>query len=180
MSSSWSCEIESAVPAPRLFRASMMDWHNLAPKLASDKIVSAAVEGDGSVGSVRQFNFAPGMPFIHVKERFDFIDIASVWMLTHFPILLPTSSLLPFFPNGAIEKFEVKRSLIEGGGIGTHVESASAHTIFVPKDGGCVVKVVGTYKPLPGANTEEEADREGQGINDRNHQDCRILSSCQP
>ncbi|KAJ4764480.1 Major pollen allergen Aln g 1 [Rhynchospora pubera] len=132
MSSSWSCEIESAVPAPRLFRASMMDWHNLAPKLASDKIVSAAVEGDGSVGSVRQFNFAPGMPFTHVKERFDFIDI---------------------------EKFEVKRSLIEGGGIGTHVESASAHTIFVPKDGGCVVKVVGTYKPLPGANTEEEAER---------------------
>ncbi|KAJ1699325.1 hypothetical protein LUZ63_007837 [Rhynchospora breviuscula] len=133
MSSNWSCEIESAVPAPRLFRAAMMDWHNLAPKLASDKIVSAAaVEGDGSVGSVRQFNFAPGMPFTHVKERFDFIDIG---------------------------KFEVKTSLIEGGGIGTHVESASARTIFVPKDGGSVVKVVGTYKPLPGANTEEEAER---------------------
>ncbi|KAJ4764479.1 Major allergen Mal d 1 [Rhynchospora pubera] len=133
MSSSWSCEIESAVPAPRLFKAAMMDWHNLAPKLASDKIVSAAaVEGDGSAGSVRQFNFAPGMPFSHVKERLDFIDI---------------------------EKFEVKSSLIEGGGIGTHVESASSHTIFVPKDGGCVVKVVGTYKPLPGANAEEEAER---------------------
>jgi hypothetical protein len=38
-----------------------MDWHNLAPKLSPDKVVSAApVEGDGGVGSIRQFNFAPG------------------------------------------------------------------------------------------------------------------------
>jgi Pathogenesis-related protein Bet v 1 family len=72
------------------------------------------------------------MPFSYVKERLDFIDV---------------------------EKFEVKSSLIEGGGIGTHVESASSHTIFKPKDGGCVVKVVGSYKPVPGANAEEEAEK---------------------
>ncbi|XP_078160740.1 pathogenesis-related protein 1-like [Carex rostrata] len=133
MSSSWSCEVESSVPAPRLFKAAIMDWHNLAPKLSPDKVVSAVpVEGDGGVGSIRQFNFAPGMPFSYVKERLDFIDV---------------------------EKFEVKSSLIEGGGIGTHVESASSDTVFVPKDGGCVVKVVGSYKPVPGANAEEEAER---------------------
>jgi hypothetical protein len=61
MSSSWSLDIETAVPAPRLFKAAVMDWHNLAPKIASDKIVSAApVDGDGSIGSTRQFYFAPG------------------------------------------------------------------------------------------------------------------------
>ncbi|XP_078180380.1 pathogenesis-related protein 1-like [Carex rostrata] len=130
---SWSSEVESSIPAPRLFKAAIMDWHNLAPKLSPDKVVSAIpVEGEGGVGSIRQFNFAPGMPFSHVKERLDFIDV---------------------------EKFEVKSSLIEGGGIGTHVESASSHTIFVPKDGGCVVKVVGSYKPVPGANADEEAER---------------------
>ncbi|KAF3322736.1 pathogenesis-related protein 1-like protein [Carex littledalei] len=131
--STWSTEIETAVPAPRLFKAAVMDWHNLGPKIASDKIVSAApAEGDGGIGSTRQFNFAPGMPFSYVKERLDFIDV---------------------------EKFEVKSSLVEGGGIGTHVESASSDTAFVPKDGGCVVKVVGSYKPVPGANAEEEAER---------------------
>jgi Pathogenesis-related protein Bet v 1 family len=61
MSSNWSVEIEAAVPAARLFKASVMDWHNLAPKIAPEKIASAApVEGDGNVGSIRQFNFAPG------------------------------------------------------------------------------------------------------------------------
>lgn len=72
------------------------------------------------------------MPFRYVKERLDFIDV---------------------------EKFEAKSSLIEGGGMGTHVESASSHTVFEPKDGGCVVKVVGSYTPVPGADTEEEAER---------------------
>jgi hypothetical protein len=62
MSSSWSAEFETVVPAPRLFKAAVMDWHNLAPKIASDKIVSSApVDGDGSIGSTRQFNFAPGI-----------------------------------------------------------------------------------------------------------------------
>ena len=61
MSSSWTTEIETAVSAPRLFKAAVMDWHNLAPKIASDKIVSAApAEGEGSIGNTRQFNFAPG------------------------------------------------------------------------------------------------------------------------
>jgi hypothetical protein len=73
MSSSWSVDIETAVPAPRLFKAAVVDWHNLAPKIASDKIVSAApAEGDGSVGSTRQFNFAPG------------IDLSSVCILGNF------------------------------------------------------------------------------------------------
>jgi hypothetical protein len=61
MSSTWTIEIETAVPAPHLFKAAVVDWHNLAPKIASDKIVSAVpVEGTGGVGSIRQFNFTPG------------------------------------------------------------------------------------------------------------------------
>jgi hypothetical protein len=57
-SNSWTLEIPSPVAAPRLFRAAVMDWHNLAPKVASHVVTSAhPVEGDGGVGSVRQFNF---------------------------------------------------------------------------------------------------------------------------
>jgi hypothetical protein len=58
---SFTFEIESTAPAPRLFKAAGIDWHNLGPKLAPEKIVSAVVlEGEGNVGSVRQFNFGEG------------------------------------------------------------------------------------------------------------------------
>ncbi|KAJ4764489.1 hypothetical protein LUZ62_029764 [Rhynchospora pubera] len=133
MSTSWTVEIDSTIPAPRLFKAAFVDWHNLAPKVAPEKIVSAApVSGEGAVGSIRQFNFAPGGPFSVVKERLDFIDI---------------------------EKCEVKSTLVEGGGLGVHVESASTHVKVEPKAGGSVVKVTGYYKPLPGVNEAEETEQ---------------------
>ncbi|KAJ3683660.1 hypothetical protein LUZ60_013887 [Juncus effusus] len=124
MSSSWSLEVECAVSAPRLFKAAVMEWHNLAPKAASDKVVSAVpIEGDGKAGSIRQFNFVPGsMPFSFVKERLDFIDI---------------------------EKCEVKTTLIEGGPLVIYLESTSSQITIEPKDGGCVAKIVSTYTPLP-------------------------------
>jgi len=51
---SWILEIVSPVAAPRLFRATMLDWHTLAPKVASHVFASAhPVEGDGAIGSVR-------------------------------------------------------------------------------------------------------------------------------
>jgi hypothetical protein len=58
---SWSLEIESPVAAPRLFRAAVLDWHTLAPQLAPHIVASAhPIEGEGSIGSVRQFNFTAG------------------------------------------------------------------------------------------------------------------------
>ena len=58
---SWTHEIESSVAAPRLFRAGVMDWHTLAPKLAPHIVASAhPIEGEGGIGSVRQFNFTSG------------------------------------------------------------------------------------------------------------------------
>ncbi|KAJ4753812.1 Major pollen allergen Bet v 1-B [Rhynchospora pubera] len=133
MSSTWTTEIEVAVPAPRLYKAAILDWHNLAPKIASDKIVSAVlVEGDGNVSSIRQFNLAPGLPFSFVKERLDFLDV---------------------------EKFEAKSTLLEGGGLGVHLESASTHVKVEPKAGGSVVKVTKTYKLLPGVDVAGEAEK---------------------
>jgi len=58
---SWTLEITSPVAAPRLFHAAVMDWHTLAPKLASHVVAGAhIVQGDAHVGSVRQFNFTSG------------------------------------------------------------------------------------------------------------------------
>uniref|UniRef100_A0A453R247 Bet v I/Major latex protein domain-containing protein n=2 Tax=Aegilops tauschii TaxID=37682 RepID=A0A453R247_AEGTS len=128
---SWTHEIESAVTAPRLFRAGVMDWHTLAPKLAPQIVASAhPVEGEGGVGSVRQFNFTSAMPFNLMKERLEFIDA---------------------------DKCECKSTLIEGGGIGTAIETATSHIKVEPAaNGGSVVKVESTYKLLPGVEVNDE------------------------
>ncbi|CAN6301199.1 unnamed protein product [Urochloa humidicola] len=128
---SWSLEIASPVAAPRLFRAAVMDWHTLAPKLTSHVVASAhPVEGEGGVGSVRQFNFTSVMPFSFMKEKLEFLDV---------------------------DKCECKSTLIEGGGIGMAIETATSHIKVEPAaDGGSVVKVDATYKLLPGVEEKDE------------------------
>ncbi|RLN16701.1 pathogenesis-related protein 1-like [Panicum miliaceum] len=128
---SWNLEIASPVAAPRLFRAAVMDWHTLAPKLASHVVASAhPVDGDGNVGSVRQFHFTSGMPFGFMKERLEFLDA---------------------------DKCECKSTLVEGGGIGVAIETATSHIKVEPAaGGGSVVKVDSTYKLLPGVDVKDE------------------------
>ncbi|KAM0899195.1 hypothetical protein ACQ4PT_021490 [Festuca glaucescens] len=128
---SWTLEIESPVAAPRLFRAAVLDWHTLAPKLAPHIVASAhLVEGEGSIGSVRQFNFTSAMPFSVMKEKLEFLDV---------------------------EKCECKSTLIEGGGIGMAIETATSHIkVEATAGGGSVVKVESTYKLLPGVEVKDE------------------------
>ncbi|KAM0899192.1 hypothetical protein ACQ4PT_021487 [Festuca glaucescens] len=128
---SWTLEIESPVAALRLFKAGVMDWHTLAPKLAPHIIASAyPVEGEGGVGSVRQFNFTSAMPFSVMKEKLDFLDM---------------------------EKCECKSTLLEGGGIGITIETATSHIkVEATANGGSVVKVETTYKLLPGMEVKDE------------------------
>ncbi|XP_024312537.1 pathogenesis-related protein 1 [Brachypodium distachyon] len=117
-----------------------MDWHSLAPKLAPHIVASAhPVEGEGSIGSVRQFNFTSVcnveialavMPFSFMKERLDFVDA---------------------------DKCECKSTLIEGGGIGVAIETATSNIKVEPSaNGGSVVKVDSTYKLLPGVEVKDE------------------------
>ncbi|KAJ6810265.1 pathogenesis-related protein 1-like [Iris pallida] len=126
-SESWSHEIESSVSAARLFKASVLDWHNLGPKILPEIIASGeAISGEGAVGSVRQLNFTSAMPFTYMKERLDFID--------H-------------------EKLECKSTIVEGGDLGTKIESGSFHFKFEPTaSGGCLVKLAATFKPLAGTS----------------------------
>ncbi|XP_044961458.1 pathogenesis-related protein 1-like [Hordeum vulgare subsp. vulgare] len=128
---SWTHEIESSVSASRLFRSGVMDWHTLAPKLASQIITSAhPVEGEGGIASVTQFKFTSIMPFNLMKERLDFIDV---------------------------DKCECKSTLIEGGGIGTTIDTATSHIkVELAANGGSVMKVESTYKLLPGVEVNDE------------------------
>ncbi|KAH7676481.1 Bet v I type allergen protein [Dioscorea alata] len=135
---SWAVEVESPVAASRLFKA-LLEWHNLAPKASPEVISSAQIitlnETEG-VGSVRQFNFTPVMPFEYIKERLDFVDL---------------------------EKLETKQSLVEGGDLGKKLKSATTEYKFTPSStGGCAVKMVMTYELLPGVEvTDEEVKAKG-------------------
>ncbi|XP_020276576.1 pathogenesis-related protein 1-like [Asparagus officinalis] len=136
-SGSWSHEVAVNVAAGRLFKAAMLDWHNLGPKIVPDFISSGSVvSGDGAVGAIREIKINnPAIPFSYVKERLDFVD--------H-------------------DKFEAKQTLVEGGGLGKMFESATTHFKFEPSsNGGCIVKVTATYKILPGVPDESAKAKEG-------------------
>ncbi|KAM0954472.1 putative Bet v I/Major latex protein [Dioscorea sansibarensis] len=132
-------EIETAVPASRLFKAAFLEWHNLAPKVVPEHIASAsAIHVDGGVGSVRQINFTPVLPFPYVKERLDFLDV---------------------------ENCEAKQTLIEGGDLGTKLESLCTHFKFTPTStGGSICKVTTTYKILPGVTPGDEEEKAKEGF----------------
>ncbi|WOK96095.1 hypothetical protein Cni_G04802 [Canna indica] len=129
-SGSATYEIESSVEAARLFKATVFEWHILAPKIIPEVVASAAIiEGEGAIGAVRQINFSPALPFGYMKERLDFLDL---------------------------DKLECKQTLVEGGHIGSKVETASTDFKFEPAPGGgCVCKVVTSYKLLPGVEEDE-------------------------
>ena len=73
------------------------------------------------------------MPFSSIKERLDFVD--------H-------------------EKFECKATIVEGGHLGTKLESASAHFKIEPTaSGGCIVKLVTTSKVLAGVEVKDDLEK---------------------
>ena len=54
-------EHTSAILPSRIFKASIIDSHNLMPKLLPDAIKSVEfLKGDGGAGSIKQINFAGG------------------------------------------------------------------------------------------------------------------------
>ncbi|KAF3322741.1 pathogenesis-related protein 1-like protein [Carex littledalei] len=90
------------------------------------------------IGALDDGEGGGAMPFSYVKEKFDFVD--------H-------------------EKLECKTTLLEGGGIGIKLESASSQIKFERKDdGGCVCQVVATYKLLPEVELRDESEAAKQSF----------------
>lgn len=63
---SFNQEFASLVPADRLFKAIVLDSHNLVHKLMPQAIKSIEIiHGDGGQGTIKQTNFAEGS-FIYI------------------------------------------------------------------------------------------------------------------
>ena len=58
---SYTDEYTSPIAASRIFKASILDSHNLIPKLLPQGIQSIKlIQGDGGAGSIKQINFIDG------------------------------------------------------------------------------------------------------------------------
>ncbi|KAJ8534108.1 hypothetical protein K7X08_007432 [Anisodus acutangulus] len=72
---SFTDEYTSPVPPSRIFSASIVDSHNLMPKLMPHAIKSIEfVQGNGGAGTIRQINFPEGGNFKSIKYRIDEIN----------------------------------------------------------------------------------------------------------
>ncbi|XP_058076552.1 pathogenesis-related protein 1-like [Magnolia sinica] len=137
---SFSFELVCSVTPARMFKASVLDLHNLAPKIMPQVVSGAGlIEGDGGVGSVKQFKFTDAVPFSHVNERIDALDK---------------------------EKLEYKYTVTEGGDVGTKLISAVYHVKFVPAGNGeCLIKATAEFTPVSGVQyTDEEANIQKEGV----------------
>ncbi|XP_061369325.1 major allergen Pru ar 1-like [Gastrolobium bilobum] len=65
-------EYPSPISPTRLFKALVLDAHNLIPKLLPQAVKSIElIQGDGGAGSIKQYNFVEGGQVKIVKNRVD-------------------------------------------------------------------------------------------------------------
>ncbi|XP_072975541.1 major strawberry allergen Fra a 1-2-like [Typha angustifolia] len=135
VSGSFTDECTSSIAVERLWKAGILDAHNLIPKIASDQIKSIEIiQGDGGVGTVKKFCFTEAVkPFSTLTDRVEVLDN---------------------------EKHIFKYSIVEGGLIGLRLKSYSVETTLESGgDGSSVVKVNVEYETLD--ETDLTGDEKG-------------------
>ncbi|KAL5852317.1 hypothetical protein ACOSQ3_007435 [Xanthoceras sorbifolium] len=130
-------EYTSPVAPARLFKALIVDSHNLIPKLLPMAVKSIEIiEGDGGAGSIRQINFNEGSQVKCIKNRIDELDV---------------------------ENFSYKYSLIEGDGLMDKLEKVTYKVKFeTTPDGGSKNKMTSTYYTKGDFVLTEEEIKEGK------------------
>ncbi|CAK9145617.1 unnamed protein product [Ilex paraguariensis] len=122
---------KTQVTPDRMFKALILDSHNLCPKLLFSSIKSIDyIQGDGDVGSIKQMNFTEASPFTYVKHRIDALDK---------------------------ENYTSKYTLFEGDALMDKLESISYEVKF-EKYGytGCVCKISCEYNTKENVEIKQE------------------------
>ncbi|XVF38797.1 hypothetical protein REPUB_Repub20aG0133000 [Reevesia pubescens] len=71
----YETEVASPLPPAKAFKAFVLDFDNLFPKVAPHAIKSVELlEGNGGVGSIKKVTFAEGSPVKYLKEKVDGLD----------------------------------------------------------------------------------------------------------
>ncbi|KAI3469649.1 hypothetical protein Pfo_026312 [Paulownia fortunei] len=130
-------EHSSPVPPSRIFKASIVDSHNLVPKLMPQAIKSIEIsQGDGGAGSIKQINFAEGSPIKSVKYRVDELNE---------------------------ETLTYGYTLFEGDSLVDKLEKITYYVKFEQSpDGGSISKVTSTYYTVGDFTLNEEEVKAGK------------------
>ncbi|KAJ0092885.1 hypothetical protein Patl1_24969 [Pistacia atlantica] len=145
-------EYTSSVPPARLFKALIVDSHNLIPKLMPLAVKSIdIIEGDGGAGSIRQINFGEGNTF----------GLSSI----HFLIcsFIQVKCIKNRIDELDLENFSYKYSLIEGDGLMNKLDKITYDVKFEPTpDGGSKNKMSSTYYTKGDIVLTEDEIKEGK------------------
>ncbi|KAK9280926.1 hypothetical protein L1049_003817 [Liquidambar formosana] len=129
-------EFTTPVAPSRMFKALILDSHNLIPKLMPQSVKSMEfIEGDGGVGSIKQTHFPEGSHFKFLKHKIDALDT---------------------------KNYVCKYTLIEGDVLGDKLESIAYEIKFEASGGGCVCKMTSHYHTKAGIELKEEEIKAGK------------------
>lgn len=130
-------EIVVPVAPARIFKALIVDSHNLLPKLVPQSMESIElVGGDGGAGTIKITKFAQGGHFKLLKHRIDVLDTENLYC---------------------------KNTLIEGDVLFDKIDSVVYESKFEASgDGGCVCKLTSEYHAKDGVELKEEDIKEGK------------------
>ncbi|PRQ39324.1 putative START-like domain, Bet v I type allergen [Rosa chinensis] len=133
----YETEFTSVIPAPRLFKAFVLDADNLVPKIAPQAVKSAEViEGDGGVGTIKKIHLGEGSEYSYVKHQIDGLDK---------------------------DNFVYNYSIVEGDAIGDKVEKISYEIKLVASaDGGSIIKSTSHYHCKGEVEIKEEHIKAGK------------------
>ncbi|XP_071694075.1 LOW QUALITY PROTEIN: major allergen Pru ar 1-like [Rutidosis leptorrhynchoides] len=139
----YDMEVETAVPAAKLYQSFILDGDTLIPKIVPQAMKSIEiVEGDGGVGTVKLITFGEGSQFKSVKHKIDAVDKDHDKYL-HLKI-----------------SYHLK---IEGDVLADPLESISYHLKIVPTaEGGCIVKNTSIYTCKGDVTIPEEQIKAGK------------------
>ncbi|KAJ0092031.1 hypothetical protein Patl1_24970 [Pistacia atlantica] len=121
--------VAQVTPA-RMFKALILDSHNICPKLMFSSIKSIEyIEGDGEVGSIKQINFTEGSSIGYMKHRIDMLDK---------------------------ENYMCKYTFIDSDILMDRLEYITYEVKFEGHGhGGCVCKITSEFKPKEGVDIKD-------------------------
>ncbi|OMO58399.1 hypothetical protein COLO4_34685 [Corchorus olitorius] len=130
-------EIATTIPPAKMFKAFVLDYDNLIPKILPQAIKSVeTLEGDGGAGTIKQINFGQGYQFKYTKQRIDGIDK---------------------------EKFTYSYTVFEGDALMNTLEKiCNEIKIEATSDGGSICKSKSTYYTIGDIEIKEEEIKAGK------------------
>ncbi|KAL3727755.1 major strawberry allergen Fra a 1-3-like [Eucalyptus grandis] len=132
----YSQEFASVVAPSRMFKALVLDSHNIIPKIVPGGIKSVEfIEGDGGVGSIKQTNFSESAHIKYTKHKIDALDV---------------------------ENFYCKYTLIESDIKFDKIKFIVYEVKFASANDGCVCKMTSEYDVEEGAELKEDDIKQGK------------------